>query len=116
MWPILIASVAALSIVIERISFLIREQRSRCPETVGKIFSEVEKGKIEEAMRIGEGSNDFVAVTLIYGLRHRHEAFSNALLQAANKELKCFIAGGFRCLIPLLRLRRSWVFWELLPV
>ena len=93
MWPILVASVAALTIVIERISFLIREQRSRCPETVGKIFSEVEKGKIEEAMRLGEGCNDFVAVTLIYGLRHRHKAFSNALLQAANKELKRFSRG-----------------------
>ena len=94
MWPILVASLAALTIVIERISFLIREQRSRCPETVGKIFSEVEKGKIEEAMRIGEeGCNDFVAVTLIHGLRHRHKAFSNALLQAANKELKRFSRG-----------------------
>ncbi|HHT9136581.1 MAG TPA: MotA/TolQ/ExbB proton channel family protein [Candidatus Wunengus sp. YC60] len=93
MWPILVASVAALTIVIERILFLIREQRSRCPETVGKIFSEVEKGKIEEAMRLGEGCNDFVAVTLIYGLRHRHKAFTNALLQAANKELKRFSRG-----------------------
>jgi biopolymer transport protein ExbB len=93
MWPILVAFVAALTIVIERIAFLIREKRSRCPETVGKIFSEVEKGKIEEAMLIGEGSNDFVVVTLVYGLRHRHKAFSNALLQAANKELKRFSRG-----------------------
>lgn len=97
MWPILIASLAALTVVIERIIFLIREKRSRCPETIEKIFSEVEKEKIEEAMRIGEGSKDFVAVTLIYGLRHRHEAFSNALLQAANKELKRFNRG-----LPLL--------------
>ena len=97
MWPILIASLAALTVVIERIIFLIRQKRSRCPETIEKIFSEVEKEKIEEAMRIGEGSKDFVAVTLIYGLRHRHEAFSNALLQAANKELKRFNRG-----LPLL--------------
>jgi len=93
MWPILVASLAALAVVIERISFLIREQRSRCPETVEKIFSEVEKGKIEKAIQIGEGSKDFVAVTLIYGLLHRREAFSNALLQAANKELKRFSRG-----------------------
>ena len=97
MWPILIASLAALTVVLERIIFLIRQKRSRCPETIEKIFSEVEKEKIEEAMRIGEGSKDFVAVTLIYGLRHRHEAFSNALLQAANKELKRFNRG-----LPLL--------------
>lgn len=93
MWPILVASLAALTVVIERIFFLIREKRSRCPETVEKIFSEVERGKIEEATQIGEGCNDFVAATLIYGLLHRHKAFSNALLQAANKELKRFSRG-----------------------
>ena len=93
MWPILIASLAALTVVIERIIFLIREKRSRCPETVEKIFSEVEKEKIEEAIQRGKGSNDFVAVTLIYGLCHRQEAFANALLHAANKELKRFSRG-----------------------
>lgn len=93
MWPILVASLAALTVIIDRIAFLIREKRSRYPETVGKIFSEVEKGNIEEAIQTGEGCKDFVAVTLVYGLRHRHKAFSNALLQAANKELKRFNRG-----------------------
>ena len=93
MWPILIASLAAMTVVIERIIFLIREKRSRCPETVEKIFSEVEKGEIDGAVRMGEGCNDFVAVTLIYGLCHRHKAFSNALLQVANKELERFSRG-----------------------
>ncbi|MBW7897339.1 MAG: MotA/TolQ/ExbB proton channel family protein [Candidatus Brocadia sp. BROELEC01] len=93
MWPILVASVAALTVVIERIYFLISERKSRCPEIIEKIFSEVERGKIEEALRIGAGCNDFVATTLVYGLRHRHKAFSNALLQAANKELKRFGRG-----------------------
>lgn len=93
MWPILVASLAALTVIIERIAFLIREKRSRYPETVGKIFSEVEQGKIEKAIQAGEGCNDFIAATLVYGLRHRHKAFSNALLQAANKELKRFNRG-----------------------
>ncbi len=93
MWPILAASLAALTVIIERIVFIIREKRSRYPETVGKIFSEVEKGNIEEAIQAGEGCRDFVAVTLVYGLRHRRKAFSNALLQAANKELKRFNRG-----------------------
>lgn len=97
MWPILVASLAAMTVIIERIAFLIRERRSRCPETVGRIFSEVERGNIEEAIQAGEGCNDFVAVTLVHGLRHRHKAFSNALLQAANKELKRFNRG-----LPLL--------------
>jgi len=93
MWPILVASLAALTVIIERIAFLVREKKSRYPETIGKIFSEVEKGDIEKAIQAGEGCNDFVAATLVYGLCHRHKAFSNALLQAANKELKRFNRG-----------------------
>ena len=53
MWPILIASLAALTVIVERIAFLIREKRSRYPETVGRIFSEVERGNIEEAIQAG---------------------------------------------------------------
>jgi len=93
MWPLFITSLTALSVVIERVLFLLREKKFRKPEIVEKILSEVEGGNIEKAISAGEGSQDFVVVTLMYGLRHRHKAFSNALLQAANTELKRFSQG-----------------------
>jgi biopolymer transport protein ExbB len=93
MWPLLITSLTALSVVIERILFLIRESKLRQPDVVEKILSDVESGKIEQAIRSGEGSKDLVVVTLVYGLRHLHKGFTNALLQEANKELKRFSRG-----------------------
>ena len=93
MWPLFITSLTALSVVIERFLFLLREKKCRKPEIVEKILSEVEGGNIEKAISTGEGSKDFVVITLVYGLHHRHKAFSNALLQAANKELKRFSQG-----------------------
>jgi len=93
MWPLFITSLTALSVVIERFLFLLREKKLRQPEIVYKILLEVESGNIEQAISSGEGSKDFVVVTLIYGLRHRQKAFANALLQAANKELKRFSQG-----------------------
>jgi biopolymer transport protein ExbB len=93
MWPLLITSITALSVVIERILFLLREKRLRQPEIVEKMFSHVESGNIEAAISSGERSKDFVVVTLVYGLENCHKSFSSALLQAANKELKRFSRG-----------------------
>ncbi len=93
MWPLLITSVITLTVVVERFLFLFRERQLRQPDTVAKIFTEVESGRIEEAIRLGEQSKNFVANTLVYGLRHRDHALSNALMQAANTELKRFSQG-----------------------
>ncbi len=93
MWPLLITSVITLTVVIERFLFLFRERQLRQPDTIAKIFTAVESGHIAEAIRLGEQSKDFVANTLCYGLRHRDHALSNALMQAANTELKRFSQG-----------------------
>ena len=93
MWPLLVTSITAVSVVVERMLFLLREKKLRQPEVVEKIFSHVESGNIEAAIRAGEGSKDSVVVTLVYGLQNRQKSFSSALLQAANKELKRFSRG-----------------------
>ena len=88
MWPLLITSLFTLTVVIERFLFLWRESRLKQPETVDKMFAEVETGRIDEAIRLGEKSQDCVATILTYGLRHRKTSLTNALLRAANLELK----------------------------
>ena len=93
MWPLLVTSLVTLTVVIERIFFLLREKKSRQPQLVEDILSLVESGKADEAVRLGEASKDFVVTTFVYGLRHRHKGFTNALLQAANRELKRFSQG-----------------------
>ncbi len=93
MWPLLITSVVALGVAIERILFIIREKAKRRPEVVEMILTATQAGKIDEALRAGSGCEDFVVKTLVYGLMHREQSFANALLQAANRELKRFNQG-----------------------
>ena len=93
MWPILVASIIALTVVIERLVFIISERVRRQPEVVGKILARVEKGDLEGAISIGQTSPDFIARTLTYALTHRDKSVSEALLRAANWELKRFNRG-----------------------
>lgn len=93
MWPLLLTSVIGTSVVIERLIFMLREKKRRNPEGVEKILAAVEDGDIEAAVSAGRDSQDFVARTLVYGLAHSDKSLSNALLRAANLELKRFNRG-----------------------
>lgn len=95
MWPLLITSLVATTVVVERIIFIAREKTRRKPEVVEKILAAVENGDIDLALSEGRGTKDFVARTLVYGLAHNNEraSFSNALMRAANLELNRFNQG-----------------------
>ena len=93
MWPLLLTSLVALTVVIERVIFIIREQRRRRHDIVEQILANVERGNVDAAIKCGQQTQDFVAKTLVYGLTHRQQSFSNALLLAANQELKRFSQG-----------------------
>ncbi len=93
MWPLLLTSLVALTVVFERLIFLIREGANRQPARVEEILAAVERGDLEAAEKAGAGSGDFVARSLVYALRHRDVSYSNALLAAANHELQRFNRG-----------------------
>jgi biopolymer transport protein ExbB len=93
MWPLLLVSVVALSVVIERLVFIALEKKNRNPALVGDILTKVENGHVDEAARLGEGSKDFVVRALTYALTHREKSFSEAMLRSANWELKRFNRG-----------------------
>lgn len=93
MWPLLVTSIVAVTVVIERLFFIIRERLRRNPRVVCQILERVEKGDYAGAVRIGEGCNDFVARTLTYALAHRDKSASDALLRAAGRELKRYNRG-----------------------
>jgi len=93
MWPILLASIVALTVVIERLWFIVSESVRRQPQVVGEILARVEKGDVDGAIGVGSASRDFVARVLTYGLAHRDKSLSEALLRASNWELKRFNRG-----------------------
>ena len=93
MWPLLVVSVVALTVVFERLIFIARERLRRQSGVVGDILTQVESGDLDGAARVGGGSKDFVARALTYALTHRGKSFSEAMLRAANWELKRFNRG-----------------------
>jgi biopolymer transport protein ExbB len=93
MWPLLSVSVVVLAVVIERFLFIVIERKNRDERVVGEILTQIEKGHLDQASRIGGESKDFVARALTYALTHREKSFSEAMLRAANWELKRFHRG-----------------------
>ena len=93
MWPIIIVSFLAVTVVVERTIFLIRENRTREPEVTEKILELVETRDIEGAVRLGQKSRDYVARILVHALRHKEHSLNNAFIRASNKELTRFQQG-----------------------
>ncbi len=93
MWPLFLTSVISLTVVIERLIFILSNKMNRQPELIESVFSETERGNVEEAIEAGEGSRDYVVRVLTEGLKHRDRSFSSALLRASNRELKRFNHG-----------------------
>jgi biopolymer transport protein ExbB len=93
MWPILLLSFVAITVVVERLLFIIRENASREPEVVEKMLESVERGDIEGALAIGRKSKDFIAKILVYSLSNRQYSLSNAFIRASGQELARFQQG-----------------------
>jgi biopolymer transport protein ExbB len=93
MWPILLLSFVAITVVIERLIFIIRENASREHEVVEKMLEAVERGDIDAALGMGKKSKDFIAKILTYSLSNRQYSLSNAFIRASGQELARFQQG-----------------------
>jgi biopolymer transport protein ExbB len=93
MWPLLALSIVAVATVVERGLFLIIERWRRDGRAVERVLASVERGRLDEAAAAGEASTDMVARVLAHGLAHRTTSLSNALIQAAGRELDRYQRG-----------------------
>ena len=93
MWPLLATSVVALAVVLERLVFILLEKGRRQPRMVHDVFTQLERGQADDAIRAGRDAKDFVARTLVFALKERASSFTNALLWASSEELKRFNRG-----------------------
>lgn len=93
MWPILLVSFLGLTVIVERLIFIMRENASREHEVVEKMLDGVERNDIEGAIAIGKKSKDFVARILVHALSHRSSSLSNAFIRASGQELNRFQQG-----------------------
>jgi biopolymer transport protein ExbB len=93
MWPIILLSFVAITVVVERIIFIVRENASREPEVVAKMLESVERNDTDGAMAMGRQSKDFIAKILVYSLSNRQYSLSNAFIRASGQELARYQQG-----------------------
>ncbi|MBL9214862.1 MAG: MotA/TolQ/ExbB proton channel family protein [Opitutaceae bacterium] len=93
MWPILVVSFLLITVAIERMIFIVRENRRREPELVDKMLEKVESNDIDGALELGKKSQDYVARILVYALTHKEHSLGNAFTRAASQELQRFSQG-----------------------
>jgi biopolymer transport protein ExbB len=90
MYPLLLVSLIAVTVIIERMIFLSRIRKQRDPKAVEGLLAAVQNGDIEGAIRVGTGSQDFIVRALTYAVTHRGKSLSDALMRAATAELVRF--------------------------
>jgi biopolymer transport protein ExbB len=88
MWPILIVSIIALTVVIERCFWWTGRWFRRDPKRIEKVFTAIEQGDNTEASRLSRGSRDPVLRMMWNGLNHQHTSLQGALQVAAGIEIK----------------------------
>jgi biopolymer transport protein ExbB len=88
MWPILIVSIIALTVVIERIFWWGGRWFRRDPKRIEKVFTAIEVGDVAEASRLSRDSRDPVLRMMWNGLNHQHASLQGALQVAAGIEIK----------------------------
>ena len=93
MWPLLLLSLIAATVVVERLFFLFQETRRTRPEERAQVLRLLEEGKSEKARERSTQSSDFVVRSLHSALLHLQDGSSEAFMYAAQKELLRFKRG-----------------------
>jgi biopolymer transport protein ExbB len=93
MWPVLLVMFLGLTVVVERLIFIVRENAYRDHAVVEKMLEKVDHSDVEGALTLGKKSRDFVARVLVYALTNKDTSLSNAFIRASNQELARFQQG-----------------------
>ena len=88
MYPILLLSLVALTVVIERIFWWLGRWMRRDPKRIEKVFTAIEVGDVAEASRLSRDTRDPVLRMMWNGLNHQHASLQGALQVAAGIEIK----------------------------
>lgn len=87
MYPLLLCSLISLTIIIERIMFWIKEEKSRDRKLLDELMSLIEKGQFEEAKKITLNTRDFIIRVMVCGAVHRDFSLRDALQMSADEEI-----------------------------
>ena len=88
MYPLLACSIIALTVVIERTVFWIREDMRRNQPLVDEVLELCQKGDWGSVRAKAKGSRDYVIRILVNGILHRDFSMTKAMETAAADEMK----------------------------
>ncbi len=88
MWPILITSLIALTVVLERAVWWFRQNTLRQSSKLEKVFGHIENGDLKEASEVSRTSQDPRLRTVWHGLNHHHTTMQSALQVASGLEIQ----------------------------
>ena len=88
MWPILLVSLVAVTVVLERSIWWGRQKALRESSKLEKVFGYVEQGDLKEASELARPSQDPRIRTVWHGLNHHHSTMQSALQVASGLEIQ----------------------------
>lgn len=88
MYPLLACSIIAMTVVIERLLFWLREDVRRNQPLVDRVLAACQKGEWGSVKEMVSGSKDYVIRILVSGILHREFSMVKAMESAAAEELK----------------------------
>jgi biopolymer transport protein ExbB len=88
MYPILLVSLFAISVLVERILWWARLATKRNAQQQDQVYEALEAGQLETAISLSAKTDDPVIRMIHHGLRHRHSSMAGALEVSAGQELQ----------------------------
>ncbi len=88
MWPILVVSIIAVAVVLERLIWWLRQKSLRESAKLEKIFGSIENGDVKDASEMARTSQDPRLRTVWHGLNHHHTTMQSALQVASGLEIQ----------------------------
>jgi biopolymer transport protein ExbB len=88
MYPIVVVSLVAICIFVERVFWWVRFATKRDAKLVDEVYARLEAGDLAKAIEVSKGAGDPVVRMIHHGLNHRHTSMQGALEVAAGQELR----------------------------
>lgn len=88
MWPILLCSIVALTVIAERVIWWTSLKRKQDPEKLAEVYAALEKGDLKAASGKARGSGDPRLEMIWHGINHHHDSLQGAMAVSAGEYLE----------------------------
>ncbi len=88
MYPILLVSLIAGTVILERVFWWLRERSRKRTATLNRVYDAIQEGDVEKASRLAEDSSDPRLRVVWQGLNNQHDSMQGALQMAAAVEIQ----------------------------